>query len=108
MPRNIAKVPRVTTSEGRRNAVTRTPLKAPAAAPAASTIGIATAIGTPAWTRTPRTTLASARMLATERSISRAMMRSTIGRTISAFSDMPAIACEMLKAVANPGTKPTA
>lgn len=34
-------------------------------------------------------------MLATDRSISRAMMSSTIGKTISARSDMSAIACEM-------------
>ena len=108
MPRNIAKVPSVTTSDGRRSAVTRAPLNAPAAAPAASTTRIAAGSGTPASMRMPSTTLDSARMLATDKSISRAMMRSTIGSTISAFSDIPAIACETLKAVAKPGTNAAA
>ena len=81
------------------------PLKAPHSGPVASVSGIAAGSGTPAWTSTPKTTLVSARMLATERSISRAMIRSTIGSTISARSDTPAIACEMLKALVKLGTK---
>ena len=104
MPRNIASVPSVTTSDGRPRQVTSTPLKAPSAAPASSTSGIAAASGTPAWTSTPRMTLVSARMLATERSISRAMISSTIGSTSSAFSETPAAAWDRLKAVVKFGT----
>ena len=101
-------MPSVTTSDGRPRAVTSAPLKAPQSAPATSVSGMATRSGAPAWTMSPKTTLLSARMLATERSISRAMIRSTIGNTISARSETPAIACEMLKADAKFGTKSTA
>ena len=108
MPRNIAKVPSVTTSDGSPNRVTNAPLNAPANAPTPSTRTPATASGRPACTSTPNTTLHSARMLATDRSISRAMISSTIGSTISARSDTPAIACDRLKLVAKFGTAATA
>jgi hypothetical protein len=65
---------------------------------------MASEIGAPAWTTTPNTTLLNASMLATDRSISRAMISSTIGKTTRARSDTPAIACEILKVVAKFGT----
>ena len=83
-------VPSVTTSDGRSSPVTSSPLSAPARAPVASAAVIAAGSAKPAWTSTPSTTLASARMLATERSISRAMMSSTSGKARSAFSETPA------------------
>ena len=43
-------------------------------------------------------------MLAIERSISRAMISSTSGRTSRAFSDTPAAACERLNALVKLGT----
>ena len=98
----------MTTSDGRSKRVTSTPLKAPAAAPASRTIGTASASGTSAWTSTPRMTLVSARMLAIERSISRAMISSTSGRASSAFSETPAAACDRLKALVKLGTASTA
>ena len=104
MPRNIASVPSVASKDGRPSRVTRTPLKAPQIAPAMSVRMIAAGSGKPCWSNSPNMTLLSAKVLATDRSISRATMSSTIGSTISAFSDIPAIACEMLKAVAKPGT----
>ena len=103
IPRNMAIVPSVTTNEGRPREVTRIPLNAPAAAPVRMAKAIATSIGAPARTASPKTTLESARMLATEMSISRAMISSVIGRAISARSDAPAIACERLKVEAKLG-----
>ena len=69
---------------------------------------MATSSGVPAWTSTPSTTLVSARMLAIERSISRAMISSTRGSASSAFSDTPAAACDRLKALVKLGTASTA
>jgi len=58
----------------------------------------------PAWTSTPRITLVSARILAIERSISRAMIKSVSGRASRAFSETPAAACDRLKALVKLGT----
>ena len=49
-------------------------------------------------------TLVSARIEATERSISRAMISMTIGSTSSAFSAIPAASCDRLKAERKFGT----
>ena len=109
MPRNIASVPSVTTSDGRPSRVTSTPLKAPHSAPVASASADRDGQRRPRpGPATPKTTLDSARMLATDRSISRAMISSAIGMAISARSDTPAIACEMLKLVAKVGHREAA
>ena len=100
----MANAPNVTTNEGKPSQVTRIPLNAPAAAPVRMAKTIAISVDAPSRTATPKTTLESARMLATEMSISRAMIRSVIGRAISARSDAPAIACERLKLVPKLGT----
>ena len=64
-------------------------------------------MGTPALKRMPSTTLVSAKVDATERSISRATISSTIGSASSAFSATPAVNCDRLKAVKKFGTKRT-
>ena len=97
-------VPSVTTSDGRPSPVTSRPLKAPSAVPATRTARTAAASGAPACSRRPKITLVSARVEATERSISRAMISITIGRTSSAFSAMPAASCERLNAERKFGT----
>ncbi len=108
MPRNRASVPSVTTSDGSPKAVTSVPFSSPATAPTPSTAAIDTASGQPACSSTPRTTLDSASVLATERSISLATINSTIGRVSKARSETPAAAWEMLNTVAKCGTKITA
>jgi hypothetical protein len=68
------------------------PLKAPAIAPVSKAATMEISTPAPDCTATPKMTLQRARVLATERSISRAMMRSDIGKTINARSETPAIA----------------
>ena len=64
MPRNMASVPSVTTSEGRPSSVTSAPLKAPQRPPQSKAAAMASDSGQSAWMARPKITLDSARMLA--------------------------------------------
>ncbi len=88
-PRNNARVPIVTASDGRPTYAIRKPLKAPHSAPTRIASRPATGSGSPASAyRMPSMTLVSPITLATDRSISPVMMISVIGSAISMIGAM--------------------
>ena len=87
-PRYRVSVPIVTASDGRPTRVIRIALTAPAIAPTASTTRKISAIGQWCIQRYPSNSAASARIDATDRSISPVMMISVIGRAMIARSPM--------------------
>ena len=72
--------------------------------PASNVNGNAKPSGTEASIINPNRTLVSARMEATDRSISRTMIKSAMGSTSSAFSEALAASCDRLKAEKKLGT----
>src|SRR6185437_13271273 len=86
MPRNRLIVPMVTTIEGSFSPVTSQPLNAPQSSPTSAPMATRPGVSTPICAAAPISVEASAMMPATEMSISPAMIRSAIGKAISAFS----------------------
>ena len=102
-PRYRARVPTVTTSDGRPIRVTSTPLSRPPSAPTTSTMGMTSSIGTPAAYRVPRTAADRPTIDSTDRSISPEMMIRAIGSDMIATSMTAAIRLAKFRGVRKTG-----